>query len=296
MPNSRFKISNSQTLRIAVAFLLALSIAAGTLSTARAATFEFSSLANTAAVGQLFEVSVFLNSDYERINAVQGKVVFPHDILDLKEIHDGNSIVNLWVEKPHLSGDGEIFFSGIIPGGYNGIKGFLFSFVVKGDRVTDGLISMKDVKAFLNDGLGTAAKTKVSALSFMISEAPVADNLLLPADTIPPDPFSPIVSNDQSVLDGKWFLAFNAQDKGSGIDHYEVKEGADHFIVAESPYLLKYQSLDKDITVKAVDKSGNSRISVLPPRYPQPWYKQNLIWIIIILSLIVLIFLKKRLV
>ncbi|MBI4085096.1 MAG: hypothetical protein HY432_01135 [Candidatus Liptonbacteria bacterium] len=263
-----------------------------------AAKFEFSALLNTAAIGQFFEVSVFLDSESQRINAVQGNIIFPADILDFKEIHDGNSVATLWVEQPHLASRGSIFFSGIIPGGYVGVKGFLFSFVVKGSTVTNGLISAKDAKAFLNDGLGTEAKIKVSDFSFTISEAPIAGNLLSPADTVSPESFSPSISNDQSVFDGKWFLIFNAQDKGTGIDHYEVKEGGGQFVEAQSPYLLKYQALDKDIAVKAIDRAGNSRTSILPPRYPQPWYKQNLIWIIIVLSLIILIFFrfKKRLV
>ena len=48
-----------------------------------------------------FEVGVFLNAESENINAFEGKIIFPHDLLDLKEIRDGNTIVNFWIEKPH---------------------------------------------------------------------------------------------------------------------------------------------------------------------------------------------------
>jgi len=58
--------------------------------------------------------------------------------------------------------------------------------------------------------------------------------------------------------DGKYFLVFSTQDKGSGVDHYEVREGRfGGFSEVSSPYILKYQSLDKKIFVKAIDKFGN---------------------------------------
>ena len=65
-----------------------------------------------------------------------------------------------------------------------------------------------------------------------------------------------------NIFDGKYFLVFATQDKGSGIDHYEVSEdnGAS-FIPAVSPYLLKNQSLDTKIIVKAFDKKGNEKIA-----------------------------------
>lgn len=260
---------------------------------AQAATFGFSTLGD-AAIGQFFEVSVFLNSDYERINAVQGSVIFPDNVLYLKEIHDGNSIVNLWVERPRLSGPGKIFFSGIIPGGYMGVKGPLFSFIVKGNTEAKSLISLQDEKAFLNDGLGTAAKTKISNLSFTISEGLQTDNLVSPEDTVSPEPFSLFIDSDPSLFQGQWFLVFVTQDKGSGIGRYEVKEGSNPFIVAQSPYLLKYQSLDRNITVKAVDSAGNTRIASLSASHPRPWYKEDIIWIIIILVIIFLV-IKKNL-
>ncbi|MEK7376550.1 MAG: hypothetical protein AABZ57_05260, partial [Candidatus Margulisiibacteriota bacterium] len=54
------------------------------------------------AVGDLFKVDFFINTTDESINAIAGKVIFPADLLEFKEIRDGNSIVNLWVDKPAL--------------------------------------------------------------------------------------------------------------------------------------------------------------------------------------------------
>ncbi len=88
--------------------------------------------------------------------------------------------------------------------------------------------------------------------------------------------------SDQRVFDGQYFIIFDAQDKQTGIDHYEVLEsepGAEsagesgrsdlirRFIkgktpqwkVAQSPYLLEDQKLQSEVHVKAVDKAGNER-------------------------------------
>jgi ATP-dependent Zn protease len=67
------------------------------------------------------------------------------------------------------------------------------------------------------------------------------------------------------LFDNNYFVVFSTVDKGSGIDHFEIKEtytGLDgHFVVGSSPYVLKDQSLNKNIYIKAVDKNGNIRLS-----------------------------------
>ncbi len=235
-------------------------------------------------LGDKFEVNFFLNTNNEDINAVEGKIIFPKNLIELKEIKDGNSIINFWIERPKING-GEISFSGIIPGGYSGKKGFILSAIFQSIQEGEGLIEVRDIKALLNDGQGTETKITISNLQFVISkQAP----LLKPApiekkDTDMPEMFEPTVASDPTMFDGKYFLVFATQDKGSGIDHYEVCEGKRKCVVAESPYLLKNQSLDEEIVVKAIDKSGNERIVTLPPQKPAVWYKNYLILAIIIL-------------
>jgi len=92
---------------------------------------------------------------------------------------------------------------------------------------------------------------------------------------------------------------FVAQDKGSGIHHYELQENRKQKIEnrkweeAESPYVLKDQKLRSFIYVKAIDRVGNERIAMLPPRYPMRWYERPLVWGIIILLLVVLYIIGK---
>ncbi len=212
-----------------------------------------------------FIVKVFLNTEDKRINALEGVVKFPEDNLDFQEIRDGNSSVNFWIERPQNSKKGEVSFSGITTGGFSGDKMFLFSIVFKSKKIGDASISFKDVQVLENDGLGTKVNTKVNPFVFSVSgEVSDTNTDLGIKDENPPEDFSPFLAKDPLIFEGKNFLVFSAVDKGSGIDHYEVRESlfgfGGEYVVAESPYLLKDQTLKSLIYVKAIDKSSNEKI------------------------------------
>ena len=239
-------------------------------------------------IGSKFEAEFFLNTENENINAVEGKIVFPENLLELKEIRDGNSIINFWIERPKAK-DGEIPFSGIIPGGYLGEKGLIFSVVFQPIQEGQGLIEIRDMKTLLNDGTGTETNTTISNLQLVISgQAPASQPAVVETKDIDiPESFKPMVASDSAIFDGKYFLVFVTQDKGSGIDHYEVREGREPFVVAESPYLLQDQNLHKKIAVKAVDRSGNERLVTLPPQKPLLWYENYIILAILIIMVFI---------
>jgi hypothetical protein len=247
------------------------------------------------AVGQQFQVDVILNTEGEQINAIEGKIIFPQDLLELKKINDGNSIINFWIEKPKSAPEGQIMFSGIVPGGYNDSQGLIFSITFLAKKEGSGTIEFNGVKALRNDGKGTEVPLTISNFQFSISNLPagepVPQEVTTPKteDRNPPEEFTPQVAADPAIFEGKWFLVFATQDKGSGIDHYEVLESRNQKIenrnwrTVESPYLLKDQKLKSFIYVKAVDKAGNERIATLAPRYPLKWYEKWENWIIIII-------------
>lgn len=251
------------------------------------------------AQGEEFLVQVFLNTEGEYVNAIEGRVVFPVDLLEAREIRDGNSSVNFWIEKPHSSQSGVIVFSGITPGGLSGPKELLFSVVFRAKKEGSGIIQTDGLRVLRNDGEGTPANIKISPLQFSISQksSPISPAIESIKDTEFPEDFKPIIASDPSIFDGKYFLVFATQDKISGIANYKVREGKwGWFNVAESPYLLIHQSLDRKIFVKAIDKNGNERIAVVEPRYPIKWYENYWIWIIIILGIIFVgIFIKRNL-
>jgi hypothetical protein len=252
-------------------------------------------------VNQLFDVGVFINTDEESINAIEGKITFPQDLLEVKKVNDGNSIINFWIEKPKSTSDGQIAFSGIIPGGYNDSRGLIFSITFLAKKEGSGLIEIQNAKTLLNDGKGTEAKLKIFNFKFSIfKESPIIQPLVSKIkDLKPPEDFKPEIVSDPTIFNGKWFLVFTTQDKDSGIDHYEVSESRNQKIenrnwrTVESPYLLKDQKLKSFIYVKAIDKAGNERIVTLAPRYPLKWYEKWENWITIIIVTFVLYLLLK---
>ncbi len=246
---------------------------------------------------QDFLVSVFLNTEGEALNAFEGKLIFPSDLLEEKEIRDGNSLVNFWVERPALKQSGIIAFSGITPGGFVGAKGMLFSTVFHTKRSGEGGLQLKDLRFLRNNGTGTEAVAKGNKFSFLISEknAPAGAEIEPVKDGDLPEYFTPVISTDPNTFDGKYFLSFATQDKGSGIDHYEVREeGSSVFSAAESPYLLKNQRLDAKIFVRAVDKAGNARIAEVSAQNISRTKQAVLLGIAVLLAFIFYISRKKN--
>ncbi len=255
-------------------------------------------------VSQQFQADIIIDTSGENINAIEGELYFQRGFLGIKEISDGNSIVNFWIQRPKLTLDNKIIFSGIIPGGYSG-KGKIFSVVFQSLKQGDTSIDFGNLKILLNDGSGTPVQTSSTRARVKISNIKVSEEILRakPADSESPESFQIYLSNDENVFNGKWFIVFATQDKNSGIDRYEVSEQKQGFLNffrsfqwtgAESPYLLDDQGLSSDVYVRAFDRAGNYRTEYLAPANPLSWYENWLVWAIIIIILAALYWKTKK--
>ncbi len=215
--------------------------------------------------GEEYEVEVRIDTAGELVNALSGTVLFPTSLFELKEINDGNSQINLWLERPKLANPGEIQFSGITPGGLIGNDLLLFTFVLRANASGEGIIKIGDIQMLRNDGEGTHIVSQVESLPVTVTTDPRDKRELnVVVDNTPPESFVPIIASDPNIFNGKKFLIFFTQDKGSGIDHYEVKEGFwAKYATAVSPHELHDQKGKKKIYVKAVDRSGNERVATV---------------------------------
>lgn len=276
-----------------------LSFVAGATS---AATLYFSPAKGDFSQSETLVVDLKINTENQSINTVEGYIKFSPEIFDLEKISDGSSIISFWVKKPE-SGAGSIAFSGVIPGGYLGQDGLLARIFLRPKKEGLGILEIESSsKVLLNDGLGTEAKLKFTSASFNIIKPGIAPlkpkNQIVPVitkDTEPPEAFSPQIARDLNIFDGKWFLVFATQDKGSGIDFYNVCEGDNEkCVIASSPYLLKNQALNKKIFVKAFDKAGNEKIALLQPTFVS-WYKKPIVDIIIGAIILIVLLLVWRL-
>src|SRR5438105_1011295 len=59
-----------------------------------------------------FQTDITIDTGTESINTFSGTLAYPADIVTLKEIRTGGSMVNYWVEEPKGT-NGEITFSGM---------------------------------------------------------------------------------------------------------------------------------------------------------------------------------------
>ena len=289
----QFKIKNFYLLVVALSFaLLAFSF-----YEVKAAQLNLVSPTQEIGIDQQFQVDLILNTEGEEINAVEGKILFPKDLLELKEIRDGNSIINFWIERPSLNSKSYIPYSGIIPGGYIGERGLVFSIIFQSKNEGEGMTEIHDAKTLLNDGKGTPTELSISNFQFLISKLAPTTQFLPIKDTEPPESFKPMISQDPKMFDGKYFLVFATQDKESGIAGYAIHESTrkkeitrintKEWKEAESPYVLKDQKLRSFIYVKAIDKAGNERIAVVEPNYPIRWYEIWWVCVIIIIGIII---------
>lgn len=268
-----------------------------------AAQIFFESKTTQIQIGGKIEVNLFVNTEQESINAFEGNIAFPADILDLKEIRDGNTVVNFWidpvrncvsngVEKPD-----SICFSGITPGGFNGGKGLIFSAIFEAKQEGIAKFEINDARVLRNDGTGSAATLTVTPFEIAVFSGVSAEIPTLPEvkDHEPPESFAPEIAKDESIFDGERFVVFVTQDKASGIEHYEIKESRQKFFAilkkwlpAESPHVLTDQELRSFVWIKAVDKAGNQRITEIPPQNPLRWYENYENWIIIVIGILIL--------
>ncbi len=228
-------------------------------------------------VGDSFTVSLSVDTLGKSINTVSGVIDIPQDKLQIVDVRYGNSIVTLWAEKPSINpANGTISFAGGIPGGYGGSNGPMLTFGLKARRTGSPLTFLKDVKILLNDGLGTEVQNvTLKNLTLTIKGAAPLPKVpekeisappeeVLPPDTVPPEHFTPLISNHPAIEDNKYFVAFFAVDKDSGIARYEVKEESRfiplfsaEYTEAKSPYILQYQKWPSRVYVRAYDQAGN---------------------------------------
>jgi hypothetical protein len=240
-------------------------------------------------------VEVFADAENDSINTLSGVVtVYPKEVA-VSKIQNGDSVINLWVESPFFdSKTNSIAFSGLTPGGFTG-KRLVFSFVVKSEESIPIVVDIKEVLALKNDGNGTEAKVKTKNSKIVISST--TDNSVVSfTDITPPEEFVPVLGYSQDVFDGKAFVSFIAQDKGSGIDHYEFTyayfwPSSDGWKPTTGSFEIGKEGLSKKIFIKAVDRLGNERVvSVVGPSY----YQTLSLWVILIILFICVLFFTRR--
>jgi len=284
-----------------------------------AARLYFTSEKENLGVGGALNIRLRIDTEGEEINAADVLFEFSSDKLKLENINDGGSIINIWVEKPQetdgscftdIEECGKIKMSGVIPGGFLG-DGLLanMTFRASGEGKAYALFDFNS-KIFLNNVNADNANLSYSGLEINIDDGLVFDNEgdgirdiseenILVLDFFPPESFSILIEKTPLSYDNKWFAVFNTQDKGSGVDHYEIKEKFLGFLggkwkETDSPYILEDQRLLSLIIVKAIDGVGLTRESKLIPDRLIQFYILGAAILVIFIILFVTIFILRK--
>jgi hypothetical protein len=253
-------------------------------------------------IGQPVRIDIPLDTQGDNANAIQGQIIFPSGQFILRNIDDGGSPVNFWVEAPEEIASGVVEFSGIIPGGFQGAASSVVSLWLLPTASGNGQISLSDVELLRNDGEATPITTVTGTVMIAVSTTNASSTPTSPTSFVTPESFTPVISQDPNIYGGKYFLAFSTTDKGSGIDHYEVLEvsaggSGDSWQVATSPYLLQDQALESTIYVRAVDHAGNFIVVEVPATNPAGEHSrriQNDVLLVVLCLLLILIILLAR--
>jgi hypothetical protein len=265
-------------------------------SIASAALVSFEQEKDVVQAGDKIVVAVLVDTQDKILNAAEGSITFGRDELSLVRILDSESVINFWVQEPKQERD-TVFFSGITPGGFTGHGNNLLTLEFEAKKEGVATVTVEDVQLLLHDGLGTPVEVVRVPLAFNILGQSVASTIdTAYVDTEEPEAFVPVIAYDKDVFDGRAFIVFSTEDKGTGIDYYEVKEGEfREYKRATSPYELKDQNLQNVISVKAVDKEGNEYVATIYPQSMLPWYQTNItkVAILIVCLIVSLLFFRR---
>ena len=264
------------------------------IPSALAASLKISSELESFRVGDVVSVLVLIDTESQTLNAVEAEIIFPSDILEFVTVNDAGSVISLWVKKPTFDGVDSVSLSGITPGGFSSQTTELLELKFRAVKAGQGMVVSDQVKLLIHDGLGTEALVEKQNLPINVNsdEASVVANDI---DEERPENFKPEIIEDPDVFNGKHTLIFSTKDKNSGINRYEVKEGwFGRYHLAESPYELENQSLDKEIQVKAIDNAGNERLETIYPQNWQPWSKRPAVIFSILIACVLSLLIWRR--
>lgn len=271
-------------------------------SSAQAASLYIDPARSELGRGDAIELSVRLDVDEEAgecVNAIDAVISYTDNIVPV-DVSIGDSIFSIWVEQPSIDKTNKtISFAGGMPNGYCGrvagdprLTNNLVKLIFRSPGFTIGSASDSPVAevtftdmtaAYLNDGFGTKVSPGTFGATMQLSKT-AGPSIQDPwtntvnQDTVPPEEFSIFLQKGNVEFAGEYYIVFNTTDKQTGINSYQVMEepieqfgsfswgGTDvPWITARSPYVLKDQSLNSIIRVKAIDKAGNEYIATLLP-------------------------------
>ncbi|TSC76188.1 MAG: Uncharacterized protein G01um101431_809 [Parcubacteria group bacterium Gr01-1014_31] len=175
-----------------------------------AASLSIGPATGTVTVDSTFDISLFVNTEGDTVNALEVSVSFPPDKLQLVSPTAGKSVIELWTGPPRFNNlTGRIDLQGGIPGGLKVSQGQVIKLTFRARSVGTALVKFLDNSKVLNhDGRGTDVLGSTSNGIYQIE--------------LPP-PAGPAVVATTHPIQGQYFATNNAQLQWAsnvGIDAY----------------------------------------------------------------------------
>ncbi len=151
--------------------VLSIGFLLGAAKNANAATLYLSSNTDALRIGDTLEVIIKIDSEGAGVNAVQGTLQYPQDILQATKINKGESVFDFWLQEPLYSNDtGKLSFAGGSTVGSVGksLHVLRVLFTVKGSG--KATLSFVDSAITASDGSGTNVLSTIQSL--VVNSAP----------------------------------------------------------------------------------------------------------------------------
>src|SRR3989344_4740843 len=135
------------------------------VNAAGSASLSLSPVQGSFIVGNSFDVSIFVNTNGNDINTVEGNLKFSSDTLQIVSPSTGQSFISVWITQPTFSNEeGTIHFAGGLPSpGINTTAGLVSTITFRAKAPGIGTIEiLPNSKILLNDGKGTNVLTSVA--------------------------------------------------------------------------------------------------------------------------------------
>jgi hypothetical protein len=124
-------------------------------------------------VGDTLNISVYVDSMDQAMNAVSFKISYPEDLLKFVSLSKTGTIINLWVQEPK-GGNGEVFAEGIVLNpGFTGSRGKILNITFKALNSGKADLNFISGAVLANDGLGTNILKNMKGGSYTISKVSV---------------------------------------------------------------------------------------------------------------------------
>jgi hypothetical protein len=157
--------------------LFVLIFSFGIFSTVEAATLSFSPSSGSYNIGQTFNVSIYVSSADQAMNAASGVITFSTDKLQITSLSKTSSIVSLWVQEPSFSNtNGTVNFEGIVLNpGFQGNSGKIIIITFKVKAAGTASLSISSGSVLANDGQGTNILQSLGSAQFILKSTSVTE-------------------------------------------------------------------------------------------------------------------------